>query len=165
LDAKENGIKYKVIPGISITNYIAESGLDEYKFGRTVTVCYHSKDFEPDSFYTQLVENKKIGLHTLCLLDIKRDEKPERLMNCVEGIEVLEKIATNKKNTKTKNQKIPKEKMDFVGLIAMGSNKQKIIVGKKAIFESPEVKTFFPQALVVCGKLNPKEKEALEKLN
>ncbi len=157
LDAKEKGIKYKIIPGISITNTIAETGLDEYKFGRIVTICYHSENFEPESFYGQMQENLKIGLHTLCLLDIKKDEKPRRLMNCIEGIEILEKIS------KKRNDNITK--LDFVGLLGMGSEEQQIIIGKEDLEKSAFVKNIFPQALIVVGKTNEKENEALKKLN
>ena len=156
LDAKEKGIKYKVIPGISITNMIAESGLDEYKFGRTITICYHIPGFEPDSFYEQIKENQKLGLHTLCLLDIKKDQKPEKMMNSKEGIEVLEKIAENKKEHNN---------WLYISLIGMGSEKEKIIAGHKAIFESKEIYEVFPQSLIIPGKINEKEKECLEQLH
>jgi len=155
LDAKEKGIKFKVIPGISITNTIAESGLDEYKFGRTITICFHEKNFEPETFYEQLKENKKIGLHTLCLLDIKKDGKPKRLMNCIEAIELLEKISVKRKE---------KNKWDYIALVGMGSEKQRIILDRENIFNSNEVKEVFPQSLLVTGKLNEKEKEFLEKI-
>lgn len=155
LDAKEKGIKWRVIPGISITNMVAESGLDEYKFGRTITICYHLPGFEPDSFYEQIKENQKLGLHTLCLLDIKKDQEPQRMMNCLEGIEVLEKIAKKKKEHNN---------WLYIGLIGMGSEKQKIIAGHKAIVESKEIREVFPQSLIIPGKVNEKEKECLEKL-
>lgn len=156
LDCKEKGIKYKVIPGISITNTIAETGLDEYKFGRTVTICYHSLGYEPDSFFEQIKENQKIGLHTLCLLDIKKDEKPQRMMNCIEAIEILDKIAKNKKD---------KTKFNYVGLIGMASEKQKIIHGKENIIKSKIIIEVYPQTLIVLGKTNEKELECLEKLH
>lgn len=156
LDAKQAGIKYKVIPGISITNTIAESGIDEYKFGRTITLCYHEEGFEPESFYDQLLENQKIRLHTLALLDIKKDENPQRLMNCIEGIEVLEKI---------KNKRKDKFEFNYVALLGMSNKNQKIIVGKEKIFQSEDVKNLYPQSLIVTGKLNEKEEEALAKLH
>ncbi|MFA5126023.1 MAG: diphthine synthase [archaeon] len=156
IDAKEKGIKWKVIPCISITNMIAESGLDEYKFGRTITICFHLPNFTPDGFYKQIKGNQKAGLHTLCLLDIKKDQTPQRLMNCIEAIEVLEKIASKKKQ---------KNKWLYVALIGMGSENQKIIPGKKAILESKEIKEIFPQSMIITGKMNEKEKEALEKLH
>jgi diphthine synthase len=156
LDAKEKGIKYKVIPGISITNMIAESGVDEYKFGRTVTICFHEANFEPESFYDQIKENQKIGLHTLCLLDIKKDQTPQRMMNSKEAIDVLEKIAKKRGE---------KNKWDYVALIGMGSGKQKIICGKDEITNAKETASVYPQSIIIPGKLNDKEKESLEKLH
>lgn len=155
LDAKEKGIKFKIIPGISITNMIAESGLDEYKFGRTVTICFQLPNFEPESFYAQIKENQKIGLHTLCLLDIKKDEKPQRMMNCKEAIETLEKIALKRKE---------KNKFEYIALIGMGGEKQKILVGEKNIKSFKEIDAIYPQSLIIPGKINEKEKEAMEKL-
>jgi diphthine synthase len=155
LDAKEAGIKYKVIPGISITNTIAESGLDEYKFGRIVTICYHLENYEPETFFDQIIDNRKISLHTLCLLDIKKDEKPERMMNCKEAIQVLEKIA------KKREQDLDWE---YLALIGMANENQKIIFGKEKIFNSEEVEKLFPQSLIILGKTNEKEKEFLESL-
>ena len=152
LDAKKAGIKTKVIPGISITNMIAFSGLDEYKFGRTVTICYHEEGFEPESFYDQILENQSIGLHTICLLDIKKDTDG-RMMNCKEAIETLEKIFKKRKE---------KINWNYVGLIAMGSEGEKIIFGKENISKSKEITELFPQSLIVIGKTNEKEEEALK---
>jgi diphthine synthase len=156
LDAKEKGIKYKVIPGISITNMVAESGLDEYKFGRTITICYHIEGFEPESFYDQIIENQKLNLHTLCLLDIKKDQTPQKMMNSREAIEVLEKIAEKRGEHK---------KFKYIALLGMGSEKQKIIAGRDEIMNSKEIYELFPQTLIVSGKMNEKEKEVIEKIH
>ncbi|MDD3159751.1 MAG: diphthine synthase [Candidatus ainarchaeum sp.] len=155
LDAKEKGIKIKIIPGISITNYIAESGLDEYKFGRTVTICYQLDNFKPESFYHQIKENQKNGLHTLCLLDIKKDQSPTRLMNCKEAIEIINEI--EKRHNEENN-------FNYIGLVCMGSDNQKIIIGKEKIINSCEVEKLYPQTLIISGKINEKEKECLENL-
>jgi len=156
LDAKEKEIRTKIIPGISITNMIAESGLDEYKFGRTITICYHSEGYEPETFFDQILENQKIGLHTLCLLDIKKDEKPQRLMNCKEAIELLEKI--NKKRKK-------KNEFEYIALVGMSGDMQKIIYGKENIKQFKEIYEIYPQSLIVLGKANEKEKEAISLLH
>ncbi|MEK6958553.1 MAG: diphthine synthase [archaeon] len=156
LDAKEKMIKTKVIPGISITNLVAETGLDEYKFGRIVTICYHSPEFEPESFYDQIKENQKMGLHTLCLLDIKKDIEPKRLMSCEEAICVLEKIAAKRKE---------KLKWNYIGMLGMGGEKQAIIIGKEKIVSFKDINHIYPQSLIIPGKMNDKEKEALETLN
>ncbi len=154
IDCKEANVECKIIPGISVTNLIAKSGLDEYRFGRTVTICFHTENFEPESFYEQMKENQKIGLHTLCLLDIKKDEKPKRLMNCTEGIKVIEKIAS---------RRAEKDDYKYIALIGLGSKKEKIVVGKEKIVKSKEIKKIFPQSLIICGRLTEKEKEAIER--
>ena len=156
LDAKEKGIKYKVIPGISITNMVAESGLDEYKFGRTITICYHIEGFEPESFYDQILENQKTGLHTLCLLDIKKDQMPQKMMNSKEAIGVLDKIAEKRKEHNN---------FKYIALMGMSSENQKIIAGKEEIINSKEIYELFPQTLIIAGKMNEKEKEVLDKLH
>ena len=47
--------------------------MHNYKFGKTVTVPF------PENFsetpYNVIAQNKKLGLHTLCLLDLKANEK------------------------------------------------------------------------------------------
>jgi diphthine synthase len=153
LDAKNKGIKTKVIPGISITNMIAESGLDEYKFGRTVTICYHLENYKPESFYDQIKENQKMGLHTICLLDIKKDQEPKLMMNSKEAIEVLDSIAKNREE---------ENNFEYISLIGMGNENQKIIYGKNTILKSKEIYEIFPQTILIPGKLNDKEKEFLE---
>jgi len=74
VDAEKNGIKTRIIHGTSIISAIVSlSGLHNYKFGKTVTVPF------PENFseapYNVIAQNKKFGLHTLCLLDLKATEK------------------------------------------------------------------------------------------
>ena len=74
IDAEKHGIKTRIIHGASIISAIISlSGLHNYKFGKTVTVPF------PENFsetpYNVIVQNKKFGLHTLCLLDLKANEK------------------------------------------------------------------------------------------
>jgi diphthine synthase len=101
------------------------------------------------------LENQKIGLHTLCLLDIKKDENPKRLMNCKEAIEILEKISKKRKH---------KNNFNYLGLFAMSSTRQKIIFGKEKIISFKEIYDLYPQSLIILGKTNDKEKEFLEKM-
>ncbi len=73
MDAQRQGIKTRIVHGISIMSAIVSlSGLHNYKFGKTVTVPF------PDNFsetpYKVIAQNKKLGLHTLCLLDLKAPE-------------------------------------------------------------------------------------------
>ncbi len=86
-EAKEKGIKYKVIHGSSILTAVASTGLQLYKFGKVTTLCYPQEGYEPKTCFETIRGNKKIGAHTLVLLDVK----PPKYMSVKEGLEILEK--------------------------------------------------------------------------
>jgi diphthine synthase len=72
---------------------ISLSGLHNYKFGKTVTVPF------PDNFsetpYNVILQNKKVGLHTLCLLDLKANENLFLSIN--QAIKMLREVEEKKK--------------------------------------------------------------------
>jgi diphthine synthase len=73
IDAEKQGIQTHIIHGTSIMSAIVSlSGLHNYKFGKTVTVPF------PENWsltpYNVIAQNKQVGLHTLCLLDLKASE-------------------------------------------------------------------------------------------
>eukprot|EP00298_Acanthocystis_sp_HF-20_P008819 c17919_g1_i1.p1 GENE.c17919_g1_i1~~c17919_g1_i1.p1 ORF type:complete len:270 (+),score=104.65 c17919_g1_i1:28-837(+) len=74
LRAKKLGIQVEVIHNTSIMNAVACCGLQLYNFGQTVSIVFFTETWKPDSFYDKIKQNKSIGLHTLCLLDIKVKE-------------------------------------------------------------------------------------------
>jgi diphthine synthase len=89
LEAEKRGIKTRVIHGASIISAaMGLSGLHNYKFGKSVTIPF------PENFsetpYEVIAQNKKLGLHTLCLLDIKAEEK--RYMGIRESLDLLLKV-------------------------------------------------------------------------
>ncbi len=154
LDAKKMKVKTQVIEGISVTNALARTGLDEYRFGRTVTIPEPKQGFEPDSFYGFIEQNNKLGLHTLCLLDTGDGHS---FMDTKKALEVLEK-------TEKKNKKSMLQKAIIVLISGLTSENEKIFAGtlkdaKKILL------TGFPQSLIICGKLTEKEKEALRELH
>ncbi|EEQ41809.1 putative diphthine methyl ester synthase [Clavispora lusitaniae] len=75
LRAKELGIKYESIHNASVMNAVGACGLQLYQFGQTVSLVFFTETWKPDSFYAKIMENRKIGLHTLLLLDIKVKEQ------------------------------------------------------------------------------------------
>ena len=154
LDCKKLKVQFKVIPGISVANFIASTGLQEYKFGRTVTIVLPEKNYSPESFYELIKENQRLGLHSLCLLDIKQEHK--KLMSIKEALEVLEKIEEKHKDSVVK-------KAVLVGIAGAGGSKMQVKAGT-----ARQLKVFgfheFPQSLIVCGTLSEKEKEALRVL-
>ncbi len=91
LRAIENGIETTIIHGSSIITAVPGLlGLQNYKFGRTTTLAFPDKDYFPTSPYQVIKENKKMGLHTLILLDIQADKK--NYMTAKEGIDLLLKM-------------------------------------------------------------------------
>lgn len=75
LRARELNIKYEVIHNASVMNAIGACGLQLYNFGQTVSLVFFTDTWKPESFYEKVLENRRIGLHTLLLLDIKVKEQ------------------------------------------------------------------------------------------
>lgn len=73
--AREEGIPVEAIHNASIMNAVGACGLQLYTFGQTVSLVFFTDSWKPDSFYNKVLENRKIGLHTLLLLDIKVKEQ------------------------------------------------------------------------------------------
>ena len=88
LRAIQQGIVTKIIHNSSIATAVPGLlGLQHYKFGRTTTLAYAEKDYFPTSPYTVIYNNKKIGLHTLVLLDIQVEKN--LFMTANEGFDLL----------------------------------------------------------------------------
>jgi diphthine methyl ester synthase len=77
LRATERGIEVKVIHNASIISAVGCSGLQVYRFGETVSVPLWTSSWRPDSWYDKIIQNRKAGLHTLVLVDIKVKERTE----------------------------------------------------------------------------------------
>jgi diphthine synthase len=91
LRAMKQGIPTKIIHSSSIATAVPGLlGLQNYKFGRTTTLAYPEKEYFPTSPYTIIYDNKKMGLHTLVLLDIQAEKN--RYMTANEGLELLLKM-------------------------------------------------------------------------
>lgn len=73
--ARELGIKVEAIHNASVMNAVGACGLQLYQFGQTVSLVFFTDSWKPDSFYNKVMENRRIGLHTLLLLDIKVKEQ------------------------------------------------------------------------------------------
>ncbi|PVH17128.1 diphthine synthase [Candidozyma duobushaemuli] len=73
--ANELNIPFESIHNASVMNAVGACGLQLYQFGQTVSLVFFTETWKPDSFYSKIMENRKIGLHTLLLLDIKVKEQ------------------------------------------------------------------------------------------
>jgi diphthine synthase len=74
LRARDKGIPVRVIHNASIMNAIGACGLQLYRFGEAISIVFFTDTWRPDSFYDKIAANRRQGLHTLCLLDIKVKE-------------------------------------------------------------------------------------------
>jgi diphthine synthase len=83
LRAHEVGVSTSVVHNASIMNAIGCCGLQLYNYGQAVSICFFrgpgtvwpdEAPWRPSSFYSKIAANRVLGLHTLCLLDIKVKE-------------------------------------------------------------------------------------------
>lgn len=156
LRAIKIGIKTKIIHGSSIISAVSGLlGLQNYKFGRTTTLAYPEKNYFPTSPYNVINENKKLGLHTLILLDIQSDK--QRYMTANEGMSLILEM-----EKKTKKKIITKDSIICI-VARAGSDEPLTIAGKiKDLIN----KDFGPplHSLVIPGKLHFMEIESLHLL-
>jgi len=151
IDAAKLGISTRIVHGASIISaIIGLSGLHNYKFGKTVTVPF------PENFsetpYNVIAQNKNLGLHTLCLLDLKADE--QRFLTVREGLEYLLTIEHKRIGNVVTPDTIA------VGVARVGSDNPSL----KADFARNLLKHDFgapPHSLILLGQLHFMEAEAL----
>jgi len=94
--AQKRGIKTRVVHGASIVSAaMGLSGLQNYRFGRSVTVPFSEPTGVYETPYNVVAENKARDLHTLCFLDIKAEEK--RFMTIEEALKILLLLEEKKK--------------------------------------------------------------------
>ena len=153
LDARKEKVQVKVLPGISILDFLGQTGLSVYKFGRTVTVVRPKENYAPESFYSEILENKKRGLHTLCLLDIEVEGHFEQLMSVKAGVKRLLEIEKGKEGSEIAGA-------EFVAIAKAGSSEEKVLFGDAKKMQ--EAFLDVPASLIVCGELSEKEREFLE---
>lgn len=149
IECKKRGINFKILHNSSIFSAIYETGLHAYKFGPAVTIPLKEKiKGEVKSIIEVIKENKKRGLHTLCLLDI--DLENNRFLEVKDAIKFL-----------IENKAI-EEREKVIVASCIGTNNQKIIWKEAKNLIDSEI--CLPAVIVVLGKLHFSEKEMLEKL-
>ncbi|TRZ55358.1 diphthine synthase [archaeon] len=141
IEAKKQKIQIRIIHNASIFSAVAECGLQLYKFGRAATIPYTK---QAESVKDALEGNRKLGLHTLLLLDL--DAEKDRYMNVEEALEIL------------LEKKLISEKEKLIAAHISGNS--------QIFYDIPEElvkkKIGTPSVLIVPGKLHFVEKEFLE---
>jgi len=154
LRAEKAGIETKVVPGTSIFSGIcALTGLQAYKFGRTVTLPRVETGKLPESPYDNLMTNLSVGLHTLALLDIVTERN--YYMTIREGLQYIRKVEVQREEDVLGGRRL------VVGVARAGADDAAV----KAATVSELLDYDFggpPHSLVVPSRLHFVEAEALK---
>jgi diphthine synthase len=143
------GIPTQIIHGASILTAVCGlSGLQNYRFGRSVSVPFPEKNWFPMTPIEVISANRAMNLHTLVFLDIQKDK--ERYMTIAEAVDILGEQALRA------GTEIPL----YVGIARAGSPDPVVHAGTSA-----EMKTFGfggpLHILAVPGELHDIEREYL----
>lgn len=170
--AVELGIKYQVIHNASIMNACGCCGLQLYRFGQCVSIVFFAENWRPDSFYDRIASNRKDGLHTLCLLDIKVKEPnlemmgqgkirydPPRYLTINQSIDQLLEVET-KRATAGGGGAYGPDTM-AVGLARVGQQDQCIIAGTLAELKDSDFGGPL-HSLIIVGELHDMEETMLD---
>lgn len=151
--AKKLKIKTAIVHNASIISAVATTGLQIYKFGRTASIPFPEGSYMPETPYDILKENKKAGMHTLLLLDLRPEL--QKYMTVKEAINYLLSIELKRNEKAFSNDTL------CIGCARLGSKDQMIKAGTaKSLgiidFGKP------PHCLIVPGKLHFVEEEVLQ---
>ncbi|GMH18011.1 hypothetical protein Nepgr_019852 [Nepenthes gracilis] len=165
--AKQVGINVKVVHNASVINAVGVCGLQLYRYGETVSIPFFTETWRPDSFYEKIKRNRTLGLHTLCLLDIRVKEPSleslcrgkklyelPRFMIIETAIEQLLEVEHNRRES------VYSEDSTCVGFARLGSEDQMIVAGSMRQLLTVD---FGPplHCLVIVGETHPLEEEML----
>ncbi len=131
--AEEKGLKVKVIHAPSIFTSIAGTGLNVYKFGRTVTLPREGK---PESIKKYVEKNDSIGLHSLVLLDIdyNASNAAKKLLDL--GLEDREAVVIERANHD--DLKIQASSLEEISEMNLGETPHSIILTGEKSFKEKE---------------------------
>lgn len=92
VEARRAGVPVRVLPAPSVVDgVVCSTGLHIYRFGRPVTLVMPDAErgFYPYSTYCVIKNNLRRGLHTLVLLDLRRDAGLELFMDVASAARTL----------------------------------------------------------------------------
>jgi len=141
-EARRKKIPVKIIHNASIFSAVGETGLQIYKFGKTATVPMNGR---LENVKSTVKNNKKLGLHTLLLLDIDRENGID--MTVKDAIKMLMKA------------KILKS-YDNLVVFSRAGGASEIYFNIVKEFLIKEIG--LPAVLIIPGKLHFREKDYLE---
>jgi len=171
LRARQRGVEVRVVHNASVMNAIAACGLQLYRFGETVSIPFWTSGWRPASFYDKVLANRKAGLHTLCLLDIKVKEQteenlmrgrkiyePPRFMTVAQALEQLMEIEEDRQ------QGVAAPSTQVVGVARLGREDQAIAFGPCSELRELDLGGPLHSLVVPAEELHELEREFLEAL-
>ena len=161
VEARRRGVEAHIVPGVSgLQAVIDATGLQVYRFGKTVTLVYPEEGFKPYSTVEAIWANRERGLHTLVLLDLRLDAG--HAMTVSEAIRILLELEEELAAEEGREPEI--RSAVVVGVARAGTSEQRCIAGT---VEEVEAASYPPppHSLVVAApRLHPMEEEALKVL-
>jgi len=151
--AKEKNVPVQIINNASVVTAVGIVGLELYKYGKTTSIPFVEDHPELETPYNVIKDNVSLGLHTLCLLDLKPRE--DKFMTIKEALDILEKIEQKKQES------IIHDDLLVIGCARLGNKDYKIKAGKlkdvKEVDFGPP-----PFCLIIPGRMHFVEEEMLE---
>jgi len=167
LRCQQLGIEVQTIHNASIMGAAGSCGLQLYNFGHTVSIPFFDDKWRPVSFYPKIQYNRRGGMHTLCLLDIKVKEPdfeammkgktkflPPRFMTIAQAAAQLIEA-----EERCNEQAYDPAKTLCVGLARMGQSSQRIIAGTLNELKDCDAGGPLHSLIVTGGKLHDLELE------
>jgi diphthine synthase len=151
LRAKKLGIDTKIVHNASVFTAMAVTGLQLYKFGKTVSIPFLNDNIETP--YDALKLNQQNNMHTLFLLDVKENSNDSLSVN--DAIRYLLKVEMKR------GGKIFTDNTLCIGCAKLGSLDQIIKAGKASELLKFDFKNGM-HCLIVPSKLHFMEEEALK---
>jgi diphthine synthase len=156
--ARKAGVESYVIHAPSIYSAVSVTGLQIYKFGKTVTLVYPEETYKPYSTVETIWFNYSNNLHTLVLLDLRLDEG--KAMSIREAVNIL--LQLEREYARERGRETIVDKAILVGVARAGLRDQVCIAGKAEEVIKGEYPPPPHSLVVVAPKPHPLEVEALK---
>ncbi len=150
--AQEKNVDVKVLNNASVLTAVGITGLQLYKFGKTTSIPFLDDFPQLETPYQVIKQNRELGMHTLCLLDIKSDQN--RFMSVSQAIEVLEDIEQRL------GEGLVKDDLLVIGCSRLGTDKAIIKAGKLKKIKEIDFGDA-PHCLIIPGKMHFIEEEMI----
>lgn len=154
-DALDSGVEVEVIENASILSVVpGKVGLFPYRMGPPVSLPFVQENFAPKSVLDKIQMNKKSGLHTILLLDLKDG----RTMYPREAVEILLKLEEKYKVGVISGS-------DEIFSLSRVSQKGERLIYDTVQNISEAAYDLSPTVLVIPSELNHSESDFVSKFN